>query len=756
MTWRPALTLRGKLWLSFAGMGLLVALLAALGEHIIASSTAALGQAVNEQVRPLAKLNGLQSQISRIRVQEAELPRTTDLFAMSDQVEMLDNEARDFDRVLRQFLAEPNVLAPAEAKALADAWERYRKDLVRIGGLARAMDNERIAAISTYDSVQRFRVLAHTLRVASERTATLADERLASVRSAHDSQRLLFMVISVAGLVMLAAWLALLAQHLARRLSGLTRAAADFAGGQPHVPIRISGADELAQLGQAFNALQDRVDEREAALRAAQDELESRVAARTAELHEANQALTHEVAVRRQAEQQLQHQAQHDGLTGLPNRLLALDRLRQAILDAARGGQLAGLVFIDLDDFKRVNDNLGHEAGDALLKEAAARLLQCVRASDTVARLGGDEFVVILGGLRALEDADRVARQVLERFNEPFALGTDEFVVTPSLGLASYPADGDDAATLLRHADQAMYEAKGDGRNTYRYFNRALRERAAERAALEGGLRGALERNEFRLAIQALVGPDGQQVVGAEALLRWRMAEGQSIRPDQFIPVAESTGLIVPIGRSVIDQVCALLADWRAQGHHDLYIGINVSPRQFRDPGLVADIEAALHRHGLPGRCLHVEVTEGLLLGESRDVRAALEAMAALGIGLAMDDFGTGYSSLSYLKRYPFDVLKIDRAFVRNLTRDADDRALVGAAIGMGKALGLKVVAEGVETATQLVYLREMGCDLMQGYLFGPPVAPEVFASRWLASRPQRSFGRAQAALSALSETGSA
>lgn len=733
------LTLRAKLWLGFAGMGLLVVVLLVLGERVIERSVAALDEAVSEQVKPLAKLNGLQSQISRIRVQEAELPRTTDLFAMSDQLEMLDNEVRDFDRGLSQFLGAPHVLAAAEHKALVDAWQRYRSDLQRIAVLARALDSARVAGISTYESVQRFRVLAHTLRVAAERTAARADERVADARRTHDAQRLLFMAISAVGLVLLAAWLALLARHMARRLSGLTRAAADLAGGQRHVPIHISGGDELAQLGLAFNVLHQRVDEREGALRAVHAELESRVVARTAELHAANAALTHEVGVRRQAEGQLQHQAQYDSLTGLPNRLLALDRLHQAIRDAERGGHLASLIFIDLDDFKRVNDNFGHEAGDALLMQAANRLLQCVRGNDTVARLGGDEFVVILGGLNALNDADRVAEQVLASFGRPFALGADEFVVTPSLGLASYPADGDDAPTLLRHADQAMYEAKSAGRNTHCYFNREIRERSAQRVMLEGRLRGALERQEFWLALQPMVEPVGERLVGAEALLRWRMADGQLIGPDQFIPVAESTGLIVPIGRWVIDRACELLAEWREHGRDDLHIGINVSPRQFRDPGLVADVQAALARHGLPGRCLLVEVTEGLLLGDSRDVRAMLEALSAMGVRLAMDDFGTGYSSLSYLKRHPFDVLKIDRSFVRDLSGDAEDRALVGAAIRMGQALGLQVVAEGVETTTQLDYLREMGCDLAQGYLFGTPVAADAFAARWLGSGRRRS-----------------
>jgi EAL domain-containing protein (putative c-di-GMP-specific phosphodiesterase class I) len=281
-----------------------------------------------------------------------------------------------------------------------------------------------------------------------------------------------------------------------------------------------------------------------------------------------------------------------------------------------------------------------------------------------------------------------------------------------------------------------MYEAKGAGRNTYRYFNRDIRERSAQRIALEGLLRGALERQELDLAVQPLMSPDGRRVVGAEALLRWRTADGQDIRPDQFIPVAESTGLIIPIGRWVIDQVCATLGEWRRRGHGDLYMSLNISPRQFRDAGLADGLRAALKRHDLPGRSLCIEVTEGLLLGQAREVRQTLEAVSAMGIGIAMDDFGTGYSSLSYLKRYPFDVIKIDRSFVNDIVNDADSRALVGAAIRMGQALGLRVVAEGVETEAQLTHLRELGCDLMQGYLFGMPATMDAFAARWLQDRP--------------------
>ena len=259
---------------------------------------------------------------------------------------------------------------------------------------------------------------------------------------------------------------------------------------------------------------------------------------------------------------------------------------------------------------------------------------------------------------------------------------------------------------------------------------------SAQRIALEGLLRGALERQEFDLAIQPLMSPDGLRLVGAEALLRWRTAEGQAIRPDQFIPVAESTGLIIPIGRWVIDQVCATLADWRRRGQGDLYMSLNISPRQFPDASLADDLRDALARHDMPGRSLCIEVTEGLLLGQSREVAQTLEAVSAMGIGIAMDDFGTGYSSLSYLKRYPFDVIKIDRSFVNDIVNDADSRALVGAAIRMGQALGLRVVAEGVETEAQLTHLRELGCDLMQGYLFGVPATRQAFAARWRQGRP--------------------
>jgi len=395
------------------------------------------------------------------------------------------------------------------------------------------------------------------------------------------------------------------------------------------------------------------------------------------------------------------------------------------------------LIFLDLDDFKKVNDTLGHPVGDALLVQAAQRLRGAVRAEDTVARLGGDEFLVILGGLREPVDAEAVAEKIVRAFAPSFLVGESELVVTPSLGLAAYPEDGDEPSMLLRNADLAMYDAKDAGRNTFRYFNRQVRESSVRRLALERQLRTALARGEFRLLYQPLVDTATRAVVGAEALLRWWSPEDGPIEPEHFIPVAEHTGLIVDIGEWVLANACRQLQAWRERGGSRLRIAINVSPRQFRGERLLSSVRASLASHRLPPGSLQIEVTEGVLIRNQPEVRETLAALSEMGVRLAMDDFGTGYSSLSYLKRFPFDVLKIDREFVRDVATDPDDRALVTAAIRMGKGLGLAVVAEGVETAEQLAFLAQQGCDLVQGYFFSEPVSAEAFEARWLGA-PER------------------
>ncbi len=731
---RPArrLTLRTKLLISFAGVGLLVLALLLVGDHIIRDAATRLEATLTAQVRPLARLNRLQSQISRIRVLEIELPRLTDLFAVSDQLELLGAERTAFDRELGAFARAVKPEKPAEAASLEENWRRYQADLANATHHANLMELDAVQRISTFESAGRFKAISRTLKQLADSTELRAGEALAQAESQHDRQRALFMTTSAIGLAVLATWIGLLARSMSGRVSRLRDAAMQIAeGGEDH-PIAVPGHDEIADLGAAFNAMQGKVAARENALRAAHDELESRVAERTHELNEANAQLLREVEERRRAEERLHHQAQYDSLTGLPNRVLALDRLSQAMLAAHRGDTHVVLIFLDLDDFKKVNDTLGHPVGDALLVQAARRLRQAVRAEDTVARLGGDEFLVILGGLESPEDAEAIADKIVRAFAPSFDIGESELVVTPSMGLAVYPEDGDDPSMLLRNADLAMYDAKEAGRNTYRYFNQQVHDSSVRRLAIERQLRNAVARDEFRLVYQPLVATASQQVIGAEALLRWLSPDDGLLTPEHFITVAEHTGLIVEIGDWVLRSACAQLRAWHAMGWRHLTMAVNVSPRQFRGEHLLVSVRDCLAANALPAGSLQIEVTEGLLIRNQPEVRETLVALSELGVQLAMDDFGTGYSSLSYLKRFPFDALKIDRVFIRDLASDPDDRALVTAAIRMGKGLGLSVVAEGVETESQLAFLSDQDCDVVQGFLFSEPLPAQDFEARWL------------------------
>ncbi|NRF67128.1 EAL domain-containing protein [Aquincola sp. S2] len=729
------LTLRRKLLISFAGIGLLVIALWGVGHQVIREAASRLESTLTAQVRPLARLNRLQSQISRIRVLEVELPRLTDLFAVSDHVELLSAESSGFERELASFLDELKPQDPTAAASLNEHWRRYRADLNNATRQARVMALDEVQRIATFESAPRFKSISHQLKALAERTEVRAADAFDQALAQQARQRSWFMWTAAIGLAALALWIGLLARSVSGRLSHLRDAATQLAErgeGAVGQPIAIAGDDELAELGAAFDTMRRKVAAREAALRAAHDELESRVAERTQELADTNQQLQREVDERRRAEGRLHYQAQYDGLTDLPNRMLAMDRLSQAMLACQRSGEHVVLVFLDLDDFKKVNDTLGHAVGDALLVQAAQRLRHAVRAQDTVARHGGDEFLVILGGLKSPEDAEAIAEKILQAFAPSFHLGESELVVTPSLGLAVYPEDGHDPSLLLRNADLAMYDAKEAGRNTWRFFNQLVHDRSVRLLAIEHRLRGALQRDELVLLYQPFVETSSHRVVGAEALLRWNSPDDGLVGPDAFISVAEHTGLIVEIGDWVMRRACAQLAAWRNAGAPDFRMAVNVSPRQFRGDKLLAQVRECLASHALPAGALQIEVTEGLLIRNQPEVRETLLALGELGVRLAMDDFGTGYSSLSYLKRFPFDTLKIDREFVRDLGQDPDDRALVTATIRMGKGLGLSVVAEGVETAQQLQFLAEQECDLVQGFLFGEPVHPAEFEERWL------------------------
>ncbi|MCP4187838.1 MAG: EAL domain-containing protein, partial [Gammaproteobacteria bacterium] len=436
-----------------------------------------------------------------------------------------------------------------------------------------------------------------------------------------------------------------------------------------------------------------------------------------------------DISERKQAEQQLLHQAHYDNLTGLPNRFLSLDRLSQLLIDAKRESTQVAVIFIDLDDFKKVNDTLGHEAGDMMLREAAARLESVVRSGDTVGRLGGDEFIVLLGNLDTAAEVQPVSENLLETFRNPFVIENREIILTSSLGVAMYPDDGFDASELLRNADAAMYNSKDIGRNTYSFFTESMNMYVQRRLELEEHIHSALDRGEFKVYFQAQIDIATENIVGAEALLRWYNPQLGSISPDEFIPVAEHTGIIIPIGKYVLEEALAMAARWQKEIIPDFKIAVNLSPRQFRDPELVSVISESVKKAKLPYANLELEITEGVLISGHGFMEQALQDIGKLGIQIAMDDFGTGYSSLNYLRKYPFDALKIDRSFIFDISTDAADRELIAATIAMAHALGLSVVAEGIETQEQLKFLKNLNCDFGQGYLFGKPVSANEFSS---------------------------
>jgi len=444
-----------------------------------------------------------------------------------------------------------------------------------------------------------------------------------------------------------------------------------------------------------------------------------------------------DVTERRRYQERIEQQANYDTLTGLANRSLLHDRLKQAILTAATYGTRLAVAFIDLDNFKVINDSLGHHVGDELLRTMAERFRRVVREHDTVARLGGDEFVLLINGHASADSVGMLLENVLGEISRPWRSEHGELQVTSSIGVALYPNDGDDAETLLKNADSAMYRAKERGRNNYRFFTSDLNDKMKERLAIENGLRRALERNQLELLYQPRVDLATGKVIGCEALLRWLPVDGQPVDPARFIAVAEETGLIVPIGEWVLKTACAQNALWQKMGLKPFCVSVNVSSRQFRQDDFVDSIAAVLDETGLDPACLEIELTESMVMHDAEKMIQMLHAIKRLGVGIAVDDFGTGYSSLSYLKRFPVDRLKVDRSFVQDLATDPDDATIVSTIIALGHNLGLKVVAEGVETDAQVEFLRRNGCDELQGYYFGKPMPASRFLSSLAWIRPQ-------------------
>ena len=426
-------------------------------------------------------------------------------------------------------------------------------------------------------------------------------------------------------------------------------------------------------------------------------------------------------------EEKLERLAYYDSLTALPNRALFRDRLGHEMAGARRHGSRLAVMFIDLDRFKYVNDTLGHSAGDRLLLEVAERLVGCVREADTVARLGGDEFVVILADLEEGAWAGGVAQLIIDAISRPFTLDGQEVFVGASVGIGVWPDDGESAETLIKNADVAMYHAKEAGRGTFKFFTEAMNQHTAHHLELEACLRRALERDELRLHYQPQVDLASGEVVGMEALVRWENPERGMVSPGEFIPIAEETGLILPIGEWVLEEVCRQLMAWRRAGLAPLPAAVNLSAHQFRQEDLAERIAGILERSGLEPRWLELELTETVVMQDAAATVATLERLTAMGLSIAIDDFGTGYSSLSYLKRFPVDKLKIDRSFIKDIPDDANDAAIADTVIRMARALGLRVVAEGVESEAQREFLRLRSCDYMQGFLFSRPLSAEAF-----------------------------
>jgi diguanylate cyclase (GGDEF)-like protein len=453
-------------------------------------------------------------------------------------------------------------------------------------------------------------------------------------------------------------------------------------------------------------------------------------------------AIVRDITERKNSEARIFNLAYYDELTELPNRQLFSQSLEQTIALARRDGQKFAVLFVDLDRFKRINDTLGHSVGDELLKEVAGRLQKCTRSTDSVARfepgqdggiklarLGGDEFVIKLYGIDSDETVSAIASRIISVLTPPFTCEGHQFVVTPSIGIAVYPQDGETGEELLMNADSAMYRAKFVGRNNYKFFSETMRTKSLHRLDLENQIRKAIDNNQFELHYQPKVDVETWSLVGAEALLRWNHPDRGAIAPDAFIPVAEETGLIVPIGQWVLREACKQVRAWSTLPTGAIPVSVNISSHQFNSDGLIEDVFDAVAGAGIDALLLELEITESVLLQDADNTLVSLRRLKEAGVSLSVDDFGTGYSSLSYLKRFPIDTLKIDRSFVKDLHSDADDAAICAAILAMSQQLGLNVVAEGVETEGQLEFLRRHGCNQIQGYLCSKPLSADDFAA---------------------------
>lgn len=443
--------------------------------------------------------------------------------------------------------------------------------------------------------------------------------------------------------------------------------------------------------------------------------------------------ISRDITERKRVEETIIHQAYHDALTNLANRRLFMDRLAQALTRAPWHNRLVAVLFLDLDHFKGINDALGHSVGDRLLQAVAERLTACVRVGDTVARIGGDEFAIALADIARTSDVPKLAQKIIDTLSKPYALEGREFFTTASIGISICPDDAQDPESLLKNADIAMYRAKKHGRNNYQHYSPDMNVQAFERLAIETSLRHALERDEFFLEFQPQIDIETSRIIGYEALVRWRHPDLGMMSPGKFIPFAEESGLIAPIGEWVLRTACAQNKAWQAVGLPPIRVAVNVSPRQLRHDDLLQVVERALTETGLDPTYLELELTESIMQ-DSDEAIQLLSQLQSMGVQIAIDDFGTGYSSLNHLKRYPINKLKIDQSFVRDIDHDPHDRAIVRAIIALAQSLSMRAVAEGVETQAQMAYLRSLKCDEAQGYLLGRPMSAQA-ATKLLADQ---------------------
>jgi diguanylate cyclase (GGDEF)-like protein len=546
-----------------------------------------------------------------------------------------------------------------------------------------------------------------------------------------------FMIyLFAAALISTAAMLVFLKRNILSRVSLLSRAASEIGRtGNLAGRVREGGRDEISVLSREINRMLSSLEELETERRnaeqeihAAKDELEKRVRERTTELLEKNIELNEEIAERKRVEEAMKEMVYHDYLTGLPNRMLFTDRLNQVIAGRrASRDTIAAVMFMDMDRFKVVNDSLGHAAGDELIKKIANMALGALREGDTVARIGGDEFMILLRDVAKFEDIPAVVERIFKLFRKPIALMGNDIFMTVSVGIAVYPYDGTDSTSLMMNADIAMYHAKNKGGNTSEMYNPEMAQRTVERLTIGNKLRSALEQDEFILYYQAQYDLKKKRFTGAEALIRWQDREMGLVSPVTFIPIAEETGVIVPIGEWVLRTACSLNKKLNQLGLEDLSISINISPRMFGEPGFTGSVVNILKESGLDPRYLMLEITEGLLMSNLVDAARTIKEMKSAGVRFSVDDFGTGYSSLAYLKNLSINELKIDRSFIKDLTKNTDDKLIIKAIISLAHSLSLEVIAEGVETREQLDFLVEHHCDKIQGYYYSKPLPEKEF-----------------------------